>query len=150
MISRSNLNQQEQNWNSKIFEKKVLIIKTAASFMHQGWNVVSIIHMWVHVIYLQLEWLSIQQLKPKNCWYTADETFASLSAPAFLKWWSHDMDHCSIHQFRLLWTASAPPAFTLATSLHYLSETLEVLWRPVSLVLPSSVPNSHRKRYMTF
>lgn len=41
----------------------------------------SIIHMWVHVIYLQLELLSIQQLKPKNCWYTADEkTFASLSA----------------------------------------------------------------------
>lgn len=44
----------------------------------------SIIHMWVHVIYLQLELLSIQQLKPKNCWYIADEkTFAGLSAPAF-------------------------------------------------------------------
>lgn len=47
---------------------------------------ISIIHMWVHVIYLQLELLSIQQLKPKNCWYTADEkTFATLPAPAFLK-----------------------------------------------------------------
>lgn len=44
-----------------------------------------IIHMWVQVIYLQLELLSIQQMKPKKCWYTADEkTFASLSALALL------------------------------------------------------------------
>lgn len=35
MISRSNLNQQEQNWNPKTSEKKVLIINTAADFMHQ-------------------------------------------------------------------------------------------------------------------
>lgn len=47
--------------------------------MHQEWNAVSIIHLWLHVIYLQLELLSIQQLKPKNCWDTAEEkTFAGL------------------------------------------------------------------------
>lgn len=66
-------------------KKKGLIIKTAADFMHQEWNAVSIIHLWVHVIYLQLELLSIQQLKPKNCWDTADEkTFAGLWDLAFL------------------------------------------------------------------
>lgn len=73
-----------KSWNSKATEKG-LIIKTAADFMHQEWNAVSIIHLWVHVIYLQLELLSIQQLKPKNCWDTADEkTFAGLWDLAFL------------------------------------------------------------------
>lgn len=40
---------------------------------------ISIIHMWVHVIYLQLELLSIQQLKTKNCWYSADEEASPVS-----------------------------------------------------------------------
>ena len=40
---------------------------------------ISIIPMWVHVIYLQLELLSIQQPKSKNCRYIADETTLLLS-----------------------------------------------------------------------
>lgn len=47
--------------------------------MCQECYTIAIFHMWAHVIYLQLELLSIQHLKPKNCWYSADEEASSVS-----------------------------------------------------------------------
>lgn len=108
---------------------------------------VSITHMWVHVIYLQWEVLSIQQRKPKNCWYTADETTCAVSQlwPFFSEMMITAQSTCPANQPRLTWRAGAPPALTPAAALHPLSQTRGVLGGLPSSTGSAVQPQIHRE-----
>lgn len=86
---RSARSQEEQSWNLKVLKKERVNNQNCSRFYAPAIKcyTISIIHMWVHVIYLQLELLSIQQLKTKNCWYSADEEASPVSGlwPFFSK-----------------------------------------------------------------